>query len=233
VADLKISELPALAGTLLEATDPLALADLSASETKKITAKDLIQSGVQLIDAGSIPSDKVSLTLLPGSVGTTELANGAVTATKLADQSSAVVQAGLPANGAYIGQLAVNSTDNKAYIWNGSAWDPFKAAGSVNTLTYNNTTGPIDIAGVVTGDSIELSVDPQNTTAAAQFLAGPTGGAGTVDYRAIVGSDLPTATSTTKGAITVSGFGLRVDGTRLEIDNTVTPSTTFGVVKYD
>jgi hypothetical protein len=233
VADLKISELPALAGSLLAATDPLPLADLSASETKKITAKDLVQAGVALIDDGSIPAAKVSLTTPPGSIGTTELADGSVTAAKLASNSSAVVQSGLPASGAYIGQLAVNNTDNRAYVWSGSAWDAFKAAGSVNTLTYNNTTGPIDIAGVVTGDSIELSADLENTTSAAQFLAGPTGGAGTVNYRIIVGSDLPTATSTTQGAITVNGFGLKVDGTRLEIDNAVTPSTAFGVVTYD
>ena len=233
MADLKISELPALAGTLLSATDLLALADLSASETKKITAKDLIQASVALIDDASIPGNKVSLTIAPGSIGTTELANGAVTAAKLADQSSAVVQAGLPAAGAYVGQMAVNTTDNKAYIWNGSAWDPFKGAGSINTLTYNNTVGPIAIAGAVTGDNVELGVSPKGTTAAAQFLAGPTGAGGTVDYRSIVGTDLPTATTTTKGAVVVNGFGLKVDGDRIQIDNAVTASVTYGVVTYD
>jgi hypothetical protein len=49
--DLEISQLPALAGSGLQATDPLPLADISASETKKITAKDLVQRGVNLIDA--------------------------------------------------------------------------------------------------------------------------------------------------------------------------------------
>jgi hypothetical protein len=233
VADLKISELPALAGTLLAATDPLALADLSASETKKITAKDLIQAGVALIDDASIPGSKVSLNLAPGSIGTAELEDGAVTAAKLADQSSAVVQAGLPAAGAYVGQMAVNTTDNRAYIWNGSAWDAFKGAGSINTITYNNTVGPIAIAGTVTGDNVELGVLPKDTTAAAQFLAGPTGAGGTADYRSILGTDLPTATTTTKGAVVVNGFGLRIDGTRLEIDNAVAPTTGYGLVSYN
>ena len=233
MADLKISELPALAGTLLAATDPLALADLSASETKKITAKDLIQSGVALIDDASIPGSKVSLDFAAGSIGTTELEDGAVTAAKLADQSSAVVQAGLPAAGAYVGQMAVNTTDNRAYIWNGSAWDAFKGAGSINTITYNNTVGPIAIAGTVTGDNVELGVLPKDTTAAAQFLAGPTGGGGTADYRSILGTDLPTATTTTKGAVVVNGFGLKVDGDLIQIDNAVTASVTYGVVTYD
>ena len=233
MADLKISELPALAGTLLSATDLLALADLSASETKKITAKDLIQAGVALIDDASIPGSKVSLSITPGSIGTTELADGAVTAAKLADQSSAVVQSTLPASGAYVGQMAVNTTDNKAYIWNGSVWDPFKGAGSINTLTYDNTVGPIAIAGAVTGDNVKLGVSLKDTTAAAQFLAGPTGAGGTVDYRSIVGTDLPTATTTTKGAVVVNGFGLKVNGDRIQIDNAVTASVTYGVVTYD
>ena len=233
MADLKISELPALAGTLLSATDPLALADLSASETKKITAKDLIQAGVALIDDGSIPGVKVSGGVAAGSIGTRELADGAVTAAKLADQSSAVVQSTLPVSGAYVGQMAVNTTDNKAYIWNGSAWDPFKGAGSINTLSYNNTVGPIAIAGTVTGDNVELGVLPKDTTAAAQFLAGPTGAGGTADYRTILGTDLPTATTTTKGAVVVDGFGLKVDGDRIQIDNAVTASVAYGVVTYD
>ena len=79
MADLRISQLPALAGAVLQSDDALAIVDLSASETKKLTAKDLIQSGVALIDAGSIPGDKVNVTLAAGSVGTTELADGAVT----------------------------------------------------------------------------------------------------------------------------------------------------------
>jgi hypothetical protein len=233
VADLKISELPALAGPQLQANDPLALADLSASETKKITAKDFVQAAVQLIDDSSIPGTKVASNLPPDSVGTTELKDGAVTAQKLADQSSAVVQSGLPSTGAFIGQLAVNTSDNRAYVWNGSFWDDFKGAGSINSLTYDNGVGPLAIDGVVTGDNVELSVRPEDSTIAAQFLAGPTGSGGTVDYRSIVGTDLPTASSTTKGAVVVNGFGLKVDGDRLEIDNAVPATTGYGIVSYN
>ena len=57
--DLEISKLPSLAGDNLQASDPVPLSDLSASETKKITVKDLVQAGIGLIDDGSIPSDKV------------------------------------------------------------------------------------------------------------------------------------------------------------------------------
>ena len=109
--DLRISDLPAIAAGSLSSTDPLALADLSAAETKKVTIKDLIQGGIPFIDDGSIPGSKVSATIPPGSVGTTELANDAVTALKLADQSTLVLAATPPATGGYVGQLFQNTTD--------------------------------------------------------------------------------------------------------------------------
>ena len=70
--DLEISNLPALAEAGVAATDPLAIADLSASETKKVTVKDLIEAGVALIDAASIPAAKV------GTLGTDQVATGAI-----------------------------------------------------------------------------------------------------------------------------------------------------------
>ena len=58
MADKKISELTALTGALNPA-DALAIADDSASQTKKISPKDLIEQGVLLIADGSIPIDKI------------------------------------------------------------------------------------------------------------------------------------------------------------------------------
>ena len=84
--DLEISNLPALAEAGIAATDPLAIADLSASETKKVTVKDLIEAGVALIDAGSIPSAKVAA-LGTNQVETGSIIDGAVTNVKLANSS--------------------------------------------------------------------------------------------------------------------------------------------------
>ena len=56
--DLEISKLPGLSGAALEQNDPLPITDTSAATTKKITAKDLVQNGLQLIDDGSIPAEK-------------------------------------------------------------------------------------------------------------------------------------------------------------------------------
>ena len=80
--DLEISNLPSLPEAGIAATDPLAIADLSASETKKVTVKDLIEAGVALIDAGSIPSAKVAA-LGSDQVATGSIQDDAVTNAKL------------------------------------------------------------------------------------------------------------------------------------------------------
>ena len=82
--DLEISNLPALAGASLQATDPVAVADLSAAETKKITIKDLLEGGFDLVDDATIPAAKISgSTVGAGAVDTAQLADLAVTTAKI------------------------------------------------------------------------------------------------------------------------------------------------------
>ena len=233
MADKKISELSPLTGAL-NVADALPIADDSASQTKRISPKDLIQAGITLIDAGSIPADKVTGLALPdGSVTTAKLADGAVTAIKLADNSSGVVTAGVLAAGVRIGQVGLSTTDNKLYVWDGSAWRGVAAPESVNGISV--TDGLIEIAVTDNGDgTVNLAPTHRDTTGARQFLAGPTNGAGAVSQRQIVGADLPVATSTSNGAITVNGGGLTVNGTGLiSIDNAVAAQTSRSLVTYD
>ena len=82
MADLQISQLPALAEADLASGDELAIVDGSASETKRITAKALVEKGVALIDAGSIPGTALS-GLAAGSVNAAAIATDAVTADKI------------------------------------------------------------------------------------------------------------------------------------------------------
>ena len=90
MADVRIADLPELLQAGLGADDVLPIEDTSASETKKISSKNLVQGGVvSLIDDGVIPGAK----LVSGDVGTTQLANDAVNADKIAD--NAVVTAGI------------------------------------------------------------------------------------------------------------------------------------------
>ena len=237
MADLKISQLPVLPGSSLQAGDQLAVVDISASETKNITSKELVQAAIQLIDAGSIPGDKVTVTLPAGIVVTATLADGSVTAAKLANSSTAVIGASLPPVGAYVGQLGILTGNHKASVWDGAAWQPFErgilsiAGGVVGSVSTVVTTA---------GDNASVLAQVVDSTVAAEFLAGPTASGGQVKLRRIVPADLPLATSSTQGIAAVpTGQGLKIDGgvsglgADLVIDNDVTASSSNYLVTYD
>jgi hypothetical protein len=240
MADLKISELSALAGGDLVAADELAIVDDSASETKKITVSNLIANGVTLISDDTIPGAKILFGA--GDIATAALADSAVTAAKInadavtsakiADNTIVNLVSELPASGGYTGQLALDTDDNSLYVWNGTSWLNTKAPASVNAFT-DTSAGIINIATSVSGGTATVTASIDDTTAAAQFLAGPVGSAGTVGYRAIDGGDLPTATTTAKGGVVVNGNGLVMDGNTIEIDNSVTQSSVNHLVTYD
>ena len=241
MADRKISELNSLTGSALATGDLVAVVDTSASETKKLTVGALIENGVDLIADDSIPGAKIlfgtgevaGTALADGGVATAKVADDAITAAKIANEATCDLVTTLPASGGYTGQLALDTDDNKIYIWDGSAWQSVKGAGSVNTVV-GSSSGLVNITISTSGDEVTITPSLDNTTAGAQFLAGPTGAAGAVSYRAIAGSDLPTATSSTKGAVTVDGNGLTLSGTEIQINNTVTAETTeHHVVQYD
>ena len=97
MADLRVSELPVLLPADLEATDDLPVADYSSSETRRLTAKGLVEEGVsRLIDDGSIPGAK----LVSDSVTALQIAPDAVGASELADDSvdTAAIQAAAVTN---------------------------------------------------------------------------------------------------------------------------------------
>lgn len=241
MADLRISELAALAGGDLAAGDLLAVVDNSASETKKITVTDLVGNATTLIADATIPGAKIlfgsqqvaGTALVNGAVGATQLASDAVTAVKIADEATVDLVTTLPGSGAFVGQLALDTDDSKVYCWNGTSWVSIKAAGSVNSVV-GSTSGIVNISISTSGDEVTINTSLDNTSAGGQFLAGPSGSAGVVSYRTITAADLPTATTTDKGAVVVNGNGLTLSGSTIQIDNTVTANTTeFHVAQYD
>lgn len=239
MADLRISELTALSGVNLAAGDLLPIVDVSASETKKITVTDLVGNATTLIADATIPSAKVlfgsgsivAASLATDAVTTAKIQNDAVTAAKLADESTVDLVTTLPGSGAFVGQIALDTDDSNAYIWNGSSWVSFKAAGSVGSVV-GSTAGTINIVVSTSGNDVTISATLDNTSAAAQFLAGPAANAGAVSYRTITGDDLPVPTTSAKGGVAINGEGLRMDGSVLEIDNDVTANVTYGLVTY-
>ena len=241
MADLKISALAALAGANLATADQLAIVDSSASETKRITVTDLVGNATTLIADATIPGAKIvfsaggvaGASIADGGISTAKVADDAITAAKLGNESTVDLVTTLPSAGAFTGQIALDTDDNKIYIWDSSAWQSVKGAGSVNVVN-GSTTGIVNVIASATGDTTTITTSLDNTTAGAQFLGGPTGAAGTVGYRALVGTDIPTPTTSTKGAVIVNGEGLRMDGDTLEVNNDVTAnSSTYQAVKFD
>ena len=229
MADLRISDLPELLQGALAEDDSIPLADKSASTTKRVSAKNLILDGITRLPDGSIPGSKVAVTVSPDSVGTIALRDNSVTAAKLADGSAAGVGPTLPASGGYVGQLYVTTTgEPQVHSWNGTAWLSVSGV----TEIQGDTTGLVNAYVTVTDGIATISADLDNTTAAAQFLAGPTGSGGAVSQRVIAPADLPTA-GPDKGAVAVNGGGLTMNGNVVEIDNAVVANTGNGhLVQY-
>jgi hypothetical protein len=241
MADLKISELNALAGSALATGDLVAVVDSSASETKKLTIGDLIANGVTVISDATIPGAKIlfadggiaTAKIADSAVSTAKVADDAITAAKLADESTVDLVTTLPGSGGFVGQLAIDTDDdNSLFCWNGSAWLSLKAGGSINSIA-GSTVGVIDITATTTSGAVTIAAVVNDTSAANQFLAGPTSAGGAVAYRAIDGSDIPVATSSAKGGVIVNGEGLRMDSNTIEVDNDVTASSTHHVVTYN
>jgi hypothetical protein len=158
MADLKISELEALAGADLASNDLLATVDTSASETKKLTISDLIANGVTLISDDTIPGAKILFAA--GDIATADIsdlavtaakiADNGVTAAKLADESTVDLVTTLPASGAFVGQLALDTDDNKLYVD-----DLISGANSVPAAIEADPT----LAGAATTCQVRQAVD--------------------------------------------------------------------------
>ena len=114
--DLEISNLPEIQEAGVQGTDPLALADISASETKKVSVKDLIAAGVTFIDDGDIPAAKVAGPFAANTVATATIQNDAINADKLATDS--VTADAIAANAVGASELANNAVDSDAIATN-------------------------------------------------------------------------------------------------------------------
>lgn len=99
MADSTITQLnPLLAVDAQPTVDVLPVADVSTSETKKITIADVVSAGIGSVSDGTIPGAKLTAASVTatqidtGAVGTTEIADGSVTTAKLADGAVTAVK---------------------------------------------------------------------------------------------------------------------------------------------
>lgn len=178
MADLKISQLPALASAFVAAGDELPIVDASASETKKVSADGLVNAGIRLMPSAAIPWAKIDATgmVVPdNSVTTAKVVDGAISTIKIAD----------------------------------------------GAVTDAKIAGPISLSKL-------------GNQAANVVLAGPATGAAAPTFRALAPADLPVATASTLGAVSINtGAGLAVDANgAVSLSSSVTAGTK-PVVTYD
>ena len=248
MADLRVTELPVLAGTDLAATDVLPVADLSASETRKLTAKELVQNGVALIDNGSLPGVKLAV----DSVTAVQIAPDAITASELADNSvdtAALVDLAVTnskiapgVDGAKLTDDTVTAAKIPAASLDRGLDKAGGKIGHANTITAGARSGiSFDAHGHITATAALSAADLPIATATAVggVNVPPTGGltvsptgalthGNTVTAGSISGisfdaqghvtaavpltpSDLPKATSSTLGVLSVPGPGLSIN----------------------
>lgn len=175
MADQRITQLTALAENAVAANDVLPIVDISASETKKVTAKDLFEAGAALADSSSIDLiklDQASATKL----ATAAIADDAITAAKLANDSSINYGPTEPAADNFEGRGYVNSTTKYLKVYDGSVYQQVIAptagiedlAVTTGKLAANAvTTAKIDASGLATAAIATDAI----TTAKIQALA--------------------------------------------------------------
>ena len=216
--DLEISRLPQLAGADLQGTDPIAIADLSASETKKLTVTDLLSNGIQFIGDSSIPGDSIisidGSKIEPNSITSLELAPDSVTDVELAD---------LAVDTGAIQDLAVTNSKLASGI-DGSKLDagsvPATGLGAVTDRGLDQSTGKIGIGNNVTpGSQGGITWNEQGLITGAS---------------AVNPGDLPIATTTELGVVSVpaaGGLSVTAQGA-ISITNSVAAATVRGI-EYD
>jgi hypothetical protein len=167
LADQRITQLPSLSKAGVAATDVLPIADISASQTKKVTAKNLVDAGLDLIDVSSIDLDKLDQASTT-KLGTTALADDAVTAAKLAHDSSVAVQTTAPSTDNFEGRGYFNSTSGNLQVFNGSAYQqvivPTAGIGDLQVSTGKLADGAVTTAKVTALDTAAYA-DSSVTTA--------------------------------------------------------------------
>jgi hypothetical protein len=247
MADQTIHQLVEL--TTPVAADELPIFSLSSSDTKRITVKNLIQTGAGLVDDASIPVAKVNLSGISGS----NLTAGTVTAAKL-DTSTIPATGGVTVSSSNLQLVAPTSP----IVRNAGTGSLEHATSGVTAGTYTKVT--VDTRGHVTAGATLAGADvPVATSAVVGGVSIPAagglaltgggalshsnsvaGGASTrsgitydlqghiVSTVAIVASDLPAATTAAKGAV-IAGTGLAVDGNGILSTSVATTSTLGGI----
>ena len=246
MADLKISELRPLTETQIVSADLFAVADISATETRKITALDQAKATVRLIPDGTIPYDKIdpsTINIPDGSITADDLADGSVTHEKIGNDA---VEADNIFNGSITAQKIAPGIFNRGLDNTAGFIGITNAvfAGSHAGITYNeqglitavNPLIPVtdlplatdSVPGVVSVPADGgLAVSGLGSISIGNNIAPATKAKITYDIHGLVvgggdlvAADLPLATETLVGGVNVPADGnLRVNAGALRMIN--------------
>jgi len=248
MADQVIASLGVLAAP--DTDDVLPIYSISASDTKKITVKNLVQQGAALVDNASIPVAKVNLSGINGS----NISAGTIAASKL-DTATIPATGGVTVSSNNLQLVAPTSP----IVRNAGTGSLEHATSGVTAGTYTKVT--VDTKGHVTAGTTLVGADvPVATSAVIGGVSVPAagglaltgggalshsntvaGGASTrsgitydaqghiVSTVALVASDLPVATNAVKGAV-IAGTGLAVDGNGI-LSTAVATTSDLGGIK--
>jgi hypothetical protein len=187
LSDQRITQLPALAAASAAATDVLPVADVSASQTKKITVKDLVDAGLDLVDAGSIDLDKLDQSSAT-KLGATALASGAVTAAKLAADSSIAVDTSAPVSDNFEGRGYYDTSTGELQVYAAGAYASVTASIADDSVTTAKildgavTTAKVtDLGTAALADGAVTYAKIQDVTATDKLLGRSTAGSGDVE----------------------------------------------------
>jgi hypothetical protein len=193
LADQRITQLTQLNEADVAATDVLPIVDISASETKKVRAKDLFEAGATLADNSSIDLSKLNQSSAT-KLGTTALADDAITAAKLANDSSINYGPTAPSTDNFEGRGHVSSTTKYLSVWDGSVFQQVIAptagiedlAVTTGKIAANAvTTAKIDAAGLGTAAIADSAVTAakiaDGTITSSKFQAGAVDAAAIAD----------------------------------------------------
>ena len=172
MADQPISLLIELPGASAENIDVLPVVDISASETKKITIKDLTSAGLSFINASTIDIAKINQSSAT-KLSATSLADGAITAAKFANDSSVSTASAVPTSDNFEGRLWISTTDKTIQVYDAAAFTPVKV-GASNYIALSVGTAAIS------GSAITYA-KIQDVSATDRLLGRSSSGAGIVE----------------------------------------------------
>lgn len=160
MADQRITQLVALPKAGVAQDDVLPIVDVSSSETKKVTAQDLVDAGLDLIPLSSIDLNKLDQNSTT-KLSTSAIGDDAITADKLAPDSSVAVSGSEPTVSNFTGRGYLDSASGNLKVFNGTSYQqvvlPTAGIGDLQITTAKLAAGAVTTEKVTSLGSAALA----------------------------------------------------------------------------